>query len=111
VDLTFENDRLMKRCNDAKALTREFGPEAAKKLRRRLDDMRAARSLEDCRRLPGRFHELTGDRKGQVACEAGGGLRLVFRAAHNPAPRKADGGLDWSKVTAIVIQEIVNYHG
>ena len=36
--------------------------------------------------------------------------RLVFRANHDPLPRKADGGIDTEKVTAITIVDVIDYH-
>jgi proteic killer suppression protein len=111
VEIVFANKKFEKLCNDLKALTKAYGKDSAKKIRRRLDDMKAAADLEVCRKLPGGYHELTGDRKGQISCDAGGGLRLIFKPASNPPPAKPDGGLDWSKVTAVIVLEITNYHG
>ena len=111
VDIAFATAKLEKQCNDSKAGVRAFGPKCAKKLRLRLDDMRAARNLEDCRHLPGRYHELTGDRKGQIAADVEHPKRLIFKPAHDPPPKKRDGGLDWNKVTAVIVLEIEDYHG
>ena len=35
----------------------------------------------------------------------------LFEPASNPLPRKKDGGLDWTKVTAVRILEIEDTHG
>jgi len=72
--------------------------------------MRGARCLEDLRMLPGNWHELKGDRKGQLACSLLGRNRLIFTPADNPRPTKPDGGLDWSRVTAVENIEIEDYH-
>ncbi len=40
-----------------------------------------------------------------------GGYRLVFEPDHDPVPRIFDGGIDRTKVTGILIKEVVNYHG
>jgi proteic killer suppression protein len=53
---------------------------------------------------------LTQDRKGQLAVDLVHPRRLVFEPANDPVPAKADGGVDWSKVTEIVILEVVDYH-
>ena len=79
-------------------------------LRDRLDQMNDARNLEDLRWLPGGWHELKGDRKGQLACSLSGRVRLIFTPAHDPLPTKPDGGLDWTRVTAVENLEIVDYH-
>lgn len=63
------------------------------------------------RTLPGRCHELTGDRKGELAVDLRGPYRLVFEPADNPPPVKEDGGLDWRRVTAVRILEVEDYHG
>lgn len=57
-----------------------------------------------------RCHELKGDRKGSLAVDLHGGLRLVFQPDHDPSPTRADGGLDWDQVTAILITAITDYH-
>ena len=38
------------------------------------------------------------------------GKRLVFEVDHAEVPRKDDGGIDLTKVTAVRIIEIVDYH-
>ena len=77
---------------------------------RRIADLEAAACLEDFRTLPGRCHELKADRKGQLAMDLVGPRRLIFRPAHNPVPLCQTGGLDWTKVTAVCIIEVVDYH-
>ena len=83
----------------------------AEKLMQRLFELKAADTLEDVSRLPPpRCHELGEDRKGQLAVDLVHPHRLIFSPDHDPIPEKEDGGLDWSQVTAIVIEEIVDYH-
>ena len=66
--------------------------------------------LEELRLQAGGWHELAGDRKGQLACSLTKLKRLVFMPANDPIPTKPDGGLDWSKVTAAINIEITDYH-
>ena len=81
-------------------------------LRRRLDDLRAADALADISHLPPtRCHELKGDREGQLAINLKHPYRLIFEPANEPIPKKEDGGLDWTKTTAILIIEVEDYHG
>ena len=81
-------------------------------LRRRLDDLRAADILSDISHLPPtRCHELKGDRAGQLAINLKHPYRLIFEPANNPIQKKEDGGLDWTKTTAILIIEVEDYHG
>ena len=92
-------------------MQRKWGAPAARRVAQRLQELEAATSLEDMRLLPGaRCHELVGDRKGQLAAEAGPGLRLILEPDHNPPPTRPDGGLDWSAVEAVEVIELVDYH-
>ena len=110
MDISFANEKLKKECLDFKASSKAHGAVCAKKIRQRLDDMRAAATLEVCRTLPGRYHELKGDRKWQIAADVEHPKRLIFEPAHDPMPVKEDKGLDWSKVTAVTVLEIEDYH-
>lgn len=94
-----------------RALTRTFGVENARLIRRRLDDLKAVPSLADARGLPGRLEELKGNRGGQLSMRLVGGFRLVFRPATNPLPLKPDGGINWTQIRSITILNVENYHG
>lgn len=96
--------------NDSKRVVRRHNSQRAKLIRRRLDDLRAAQTLEVMRSLPGRCHQLKGDRAGQLSIDLDGPYRLLFAPAHNPLPKKADGGLDWTQVTVVVLVGVVNTH-
>ncbi len=60
--------------------------------------------------MPGRLHELTGDRAETFALDLDQPYRLIFETANNPIPRKEDGGLEWRSITAVRILEVENYH-
>jgi len=96
--------------NETKRLVRQYNTQRAKLIHRRLDDLRAADCLEVVRHLPGRCHELKGDRGGQLSFDLDGPYRLLFKPAHEPPPLKPEGGLDWRRVTAIKIIGVVNTH-
>jgi len=110
MEISYANSRIQKICTDEKVAQKELGKDGAKVLRTRLDHMRDAESLDELRFAPGAWHELAGDRKGQLACSLRGLKRLVFVPASDPRPTKPDGGLDWSQVTAVMNLEIVDYH-
>ena len=110
MDILFEDDRLRVACNDNRAAQKKWGQPSARKLRSRLDDLAAAKTLDDVRNLPGRCHELVRDRKGQLAMDLHGALRLIFRPREAPPPVKQDGGLDWKKVESIVVVSVEDYH-
>jgi plasmid maintenance system killer protein len=110
VDITFSTRKLEKQCNDSKTMTRAWGAFQAKKLRQRLDELKAASTLEVMRLLPGRCHELKGDRAGQISLDLEHPNRLVFEPANVPIPRKQDGGLNWTAITAVRIIGVVDTH-
>lgn len=111
MDILFGSRRDEKLFSDFKALTRKFGARSAKKITNRLAMLRYAGTLGDLRGGLGRLHELKGDRKGQLALDITGNMRLVLEPAHEPVPTKDDGGLDWTQITAVRILEVVDYHG
>jgi proteic killer suppression protein len=110
VDVLFSNKKQQELFSDPKALQKRWGADGAKKITLRLQQLNAAVCLEDMRSLPGRTHELSGDRKGSLAIDVHQGFRLVFRPTADPAPAKDDGGLDWSAVDSITVVEVVDYH-
>ncbi len=110
MDLDFANERLAKLCMTQRDLTRRFGPEGAKKIRARLDDLRDAACLADMRRLPGHCEALLHDRKGQLSVRAHQGYRIVL-VPQEPVSQLPDGSLDWEATTAIRIEAIEDYHG
>jgi proteic killer suppression protein len=110
VDIIFKSRKLERLCNDDRLAQREWGKPQASVLARRLDDLRAARCLEDLRFAPGGLHELKGDRAGQLAMDLKGGDRLVIESANDLPPTRPGGGLDWGQVTAVRVVEVVDYH-
>lgn len=109
--ITFEQKKLKELANDFAKCQKVMGQQRAKLLNKRLQDMLVAETLDDVRFLPGNYHELTGDRKGQWACNLDQPFRLVFRPLESPIPTDADGRYIWSEIKGVVIIEIVNYHG
>ena len=110
MDIIFLDESLRETVNNTRRLKRKYGSRRAKLIRRRVDDLWAAVTLEDVRGLPGRCHELRHDRTGQLAIDLDHPCRLIFEPANNPIPRHAGGNLDWTRVTAIRIIEVVDYH-
>lgn len=110
MEIEFRTKKMAKACSSEEAMRKDWGSQMAKKLMQRLADLEAAKTLEDVRHLPGRCHELTGDRKGQLALDLVHPQRLIFAPAHDPVPTRHDGGLDWTQVTAVRIMEVKDYH-
>lgn len=106
--IRFGNRKLRELCEKRARAERRLGPASARKLRTRLSDLEAAACVAELR--AGRPHPLAGARKDRIALDLSGGLRLVLSADQEPCPRHADGGVDWSRVTAIRIESIEDYH-
>jgi len=111
MDIVFKDNNFKEECNDQRLLQRKHGAKRAKKIRQRLDDLRAANVLEDMRNLPGRCHELTHNKEGQFSLDLDHPYRLIFESADEPIPTKQDGGIDWTKVTIIRIIGVEDTHG
>ena len=79
---------------------------------RRLDEIRDSDNLAVLMKLPGaRCHPLREDRSGQFSVDLDHPYRLIFVPANDPLPRLADGGLDLTQVTAVLILERTDTHG
>lgn len=111
MEIAFGSRKMEKLCNSTKEMRAKLGDRGARLLQQRLAEIKAADTLEDLGKVPGaRCHELAADRKGQLAVDLVHPRRLIFVADHNPLPEKPDGGLDWQKVTRVLVVETVDYH-
>jgi proteic killer suppression protein len=110
VELRYKTRKLEKQLTNPTELIKAFG-QLARKVNQRIKELTDADNLAVMRTIPAtRCHELTGDRKGELAIDISGNYRLIFEPNHNPAPQKDDGGLNWDEVTRIQINEIIDYH-
>lgn len=110
MEITFKNKKFQKMVNANNGLVKTFGKHCAQKIQSRLDDLEAAVNLEVFKTLPGRCHELKGNRKGQLSLDLEHPLRLIFTPSDENMNRKEDGGLDWRLVKAIVIIDVEDTH-
>ncbi|MDD4698496.1 MAG: type II toxin-antitoxin system RelE/ParE family toxin [Fermentimonas sp.] len=108
--LTFKDKKLARLVNDDRKMLKELGSIRAKILRRRLTQLLTVKTLEEVRNLPGNYHELKDNRKGQWACDLDQPYRLIFTPQERPIPLNEDGQYIWIEITAIEIIEIINYH-
>ena len=106
----FTSEKLHALCSSSKELTRRYGAENAKAIAKRLDNLRFAANLEVMTTLPGRLHELTGDRAEAFALDLKHGYRLIIKSSDDPPPRKPDGGLDLKAIQAVDVIAIEDYH-
>jgi toxin HigB-1 len=110
VEITFADKKLNALADDYKMCCRKLGEKRAKLFMKRLNALQAAMTLEDVRALPGHFHELTGDRKGQWACDLDHPYRLVFTPHEDPIPVNEHGQYIWLEITGVEVIEIADYH-
>jgi len=110
VEIKFTDKRLEKLANDDRKMLKELGKVRATILRRRLTQMEDANTLEDVRYLPGNYHELTQNRKGQWGCDLDQPYRLIFTAQERPIPSTKDGKYIWLEISGVEIIEIIDYH-
>ena len=111
MEIIFRTRTLAKIFNSTTALHRQYNDRMAQAIMRRLAVLKNARTLSLVPATkPERRHQLTGKRRGQYAVDLIHPYRLVFKAAHEPIPRKEDGAIDTDQITAITIIEVVDYH-
>ncbi|KAB1065133.1 type II toxin-antitoxin system RelE/ParE family toxin [Salibacter halophilus] len=110
MNITFANKKLEMLANNDRKMQKELGQVRAKVLRRRLAQLDDATTLEDVRDLPGNYHELRNDRKGQWACDLDQPYRLIFEPHEDPIPTNEDGQYVWLEIVGVEVIEIINYH-
>jgi len=110
MNITFSNRKLEKLANDYRKCQKEFGLIRARLYTKRLLDLQNAENLEDVRNLPGNYHELVGNRKGQWACDLDQPYRLIFEPHENPVPEDVNGRYIWFEIKGVEIIEIIDYH-
>jgi len=119
VDVSYANPEIEAECTQGSPTFGKGVPENKEVLEKRLKELERAISLEErkgkrelcgLRDKKGNYHSLEDDREGQLSCALYDGWRLIFVPNHEPPPLDENGKLDWSKVTAIEIQEIIDYH-
>ena len=108
--ITFADKKLEKLANDDRKMLAALGKIRATILIRRLTQLEDATTLEEVRNLPGNYHELKNDRKGQWSCDLDQPYRLVFTPHENPIPINEDGQYIWIEIKGLEVLEITNYH-
>lgn len=110
MNITFADKKLEKYANNERFALKKLGQIMALRFQQRLQDLRDAETLEEVRYLPGKFHELIGDRKGQWACNLEHPYRLIFTPHETPIPESEDGQYIWAEIKGIEVLEIADYH-
>jgi proteic killer suppression protein len=110
MDISFDDNKLKKYANNDSQAIKKLGQRQAKLYKQRLDDLYDAETLEEVRYLPGNFHELVGNRKGQWSCNLVHPYRLIFEPHEDPIPTDDSGKYIWIEIKGVEIIEIVDYH-
>ena len=110
MEISFATKKLEQCAKDLKTAKREWGEKRTAIFFKRITTILAANTFEDLRHVPGHFHELTGDRKGQWGCDLDQPYRLIITPPQDSVDRDAQGNFIWTKISRTVVVEIVNYH-
>jgi toxin HigB-1 len=110
LNITFRDKKLRELANNDRKAVKELGKIRAERFRLRLYHLYKAETLEDVRNQPGNYHELTGNRKGQWACDLDHPYRLIFEPHEKPIPAKDSGTYVWLEIKGVELIEITNYH-
>jgi hypothetical protein len=102
LQLAFHTETIRRVCENEEEAKTEFGPEAAEALKRRLADMRAARTPKDL--VAGRPRP--GHDSKQMIIDLLDGYQIIFKANHPKYPKTGIDELDWTKVSRIKIMSI-----
>ncbi len=108
--ITFTDNKLRRFANDNKLAVKKLGLHRAKLYQRRLEDLADAESFADLKELPGRYHKLKENRKGQWACDLDHPYRLIFEPALKQIPEDKNGNQILIEIKSLEIIEIIDYH-
>ena len=111
LEVSFRGTQLAKLCTDKGLRQRKLGPERAKKLLLRLNQMSAAEDLGELMTLPqARCHQLSVDRDEQFSLDLDGPYRLIIEVTDRPIPRNADGGISLAVVKRVMVIDLTDTH-
>ena len=109
MQVRFSSERLQKLLSDDKAMTKKYGKDASRTVSIRLAHLVAVSNVAELLQMPGRWHQLLGNRSGQLAADISKSFRLIITSTRNP-PTTAAGSIDWKRVEAVTVLELVDYH-
>ena len=114
MDISARHKDLHAALNDDAACVRRYGAPMAKKLRLRLDALKAAESLADFwppKSGSERCHELKADHAGIFSMDVKQPYRLLFKPIETEAPKdRSDERARWKGITAIELLTIEDTH-
>mgnify|MGYP001600501806 CR=1 FL=1 len=89
-------------------LERVYGPETANVIRRRLQQLHDAESMEDLKNVDGHWEQLRYQRKHQISSRLKGKMRLLVTPRGEPHEWVENNSLVWSKIVAVEV--VVSEH-
>lgn len=108
--IKYKTKKLEKQLTDLKELKKKYGT-LALTVNLRIKQLTNSDTLKVLGTIQAaNCHELSGNLKGSLAVDVSKSYRIIFEPNHEPIPKKADGGLDWSEVTNILITDVLDYH-
>ena len=109
MQITYASKTIQRLCEEDKHQRKHLGDKRAKRLKNRLNELRAVETVSQLRL--GRPHPLSGDRGGQFSVDLDGPMRLLFEPTDQPPPMHPAGGIDWQQVRSVRLLEIEDTHG
>lgn len=77
MELRYASKQLERRCTRQAEMVKAYGAERAKKIRLRLDDLRAAAEMADLLRMGGKWEALKADRQGEWSGRLTANWRII----------------------------------
>ena len=108
MQITYASKKIQRLCEQDKHQRKELGEKRAKRLKTRLNELRAVENVSQLQL--GRPHALTEDRAGQYSVDLDGPMRLLFEPTDQPPPTLPSGGIDWQQVSSVRLLEIGDTH-
>lgn len=110
--ILYKHDRLQAELTDLEALSRRYGGLIAKKILRRIMELRLVPNLAHASlyEKPLLCHQLRGNRREEYAVRVDSLYRIIFVPADLVLVRKPDTGIDTRYVTTICINELSKHY-
>ena len=103
--ITFKNKKLKKYYEDGQQAIIKFGPTMGKKYIHRINELKAAKSLLDIKKLPQtQLHKLSNNRKDQYSLVLTQPYRLIIK------PQNIKNIDELENIEEVEIVEVVDYH-
>lgn len=105
LEFAFQSPSLRAICEREAEAKRVLPPAVVEKLKHRLADLRAAKSVHDIFALPGKPAVLA-DSMESIVISLGDGYILLFCANHVANPKSPTGQMEWAQVTRVKILKV-----